>query len=49
MIHLCPRGQENNVFFSCLFFNKLPWKLGILLSDVDMGDKQGFGARAEIF
>jgi hypothetical protein len=24
MLQLCPRGQENNAFFNCLFLNKLP-------------------------
>jgi hypothetical protein len=24
MLRLCPRGQENNAFFNCLFLNKLP-------------------------
>jgi hypothetical protein len=31
MLCLCPRGQENNAFFNCLFLNKLPRKLRILL------------------
>ncbi len=25
MLRLCPRGQENNALFSCLFLNKLHW------------------------
>ncbi len=38
MLRLCPRGQENNTFFNCLFFNKLPRELRILLSEADMAD-----------
>ncbi len=49
MLRLCPRGQENNAFFNCLFLNKLPRELRILLSEADMADKQAFGARAELF
>jgi hypothetical protein len=49
MLRLCPRGQENNAFFNCLFLNKLPRELRILLSEADMADKQTLGARADIF
>jgi hypothetical protein len=46
MLRLCPRGQENNAFFNCLFLNK---ELRILLSEADMADKQALGARANLF
>ncbi len=49
MLHLCPRGQENNAFFNCLFLNKLPRELRILLSEAEMADKQALGARADLF
>jgi hypothetical protein len=49
MLSLCPRGQENNAFFNCLFLNKLPRELRILLSEADMADKQALGARADLF
>jgi hypothetical protein len=49
MLRLCPRGQENNAFFNCLFLNKLPRELCILLSEADMADKQALGARANLF
>jgi hypothetical protein len=49
MLRLCPRGQENNTFFNCLFLNKLPRELRILLSEADMADKQALGARADLF
>ncbi len=48
MLRLCPRGQENNAFFSCLFLNKLPRELRILLSEADMADMQALGARGSI-
>ncbi len=49
MLRLCPRGQENNAFFNCLFLNKLPRELRILLLEADMADKQALGARADLF
>jgi hypothetical protein len=49
MLRLCPRGQENNAFFNCLFLNKLPRELRILLSEAEMADKQALGARANLF
>jgi hypothetical protein len=49
MLRLCPRGQENNAFFNCLFLNKLPRELRILLSEADIADKQALGARADLF
>jgi hypothetical protein len=48
MLRLCPRGQEN-AFFNCLFLNKLPRELRILLSEEEMADKQVLGARADLF
>jgi hypothetical protein len=49
MLGLCPRGQENNAFFNCLFLDKLPRELSILVSEADMADKQALGARADLF
>jgi hypothetical protein len=49
MLCHCPRGQENNVFLNCLFLNKLPRELRILLSEADLADKQTLGARADLF
>jgi hypothetical protein len=42
LLRLCPRGQENNAFFNCLFLNKLPRELRILLSEAEMADKQAW-------
>jgi hypothetical protein len=49
MLRLCPRGQENNALFSCLFLNKLHWELSILLLKADIADKKVLGARADLF
>jgi hypothetical protein len=46
MLRLCHRGQENNALFNCLFLNKLPRELRILLSEAD---KQALGARVDLF
>jgi hypothetical protein len=42
MLRYCPRGEENSVFFNCLFLQKLPRELHILLSEADMADKRFF-------
>ncbi len=47
MLRLCPRGQENNAFFNCLFLDKLPRELRILLSKADMADKQALGRQRQ--
>ncbi len=41
--------MEKNAFFNCLFLNKLPRELHILLSEADMADNQVLGARADLF
>jgi hypothetical protein len=41
MLRLCPRGQEKNAFFNCLFLNKLPRELHILLSEADVVRQSG--------
>ncbi len=40
---LSPRGQENNTFFTCMFLNKLPRELQILLSKSRNGGHAGVG------
>jgi hypothetical protein len=47
MLRYCPRGEENSVFFNCLFLQKLPRELRILLSEADMADKRLFSERAD--
>jgi hypothetical protein len=43
----CPRGEKSSVFFNCLFLQKLPPEMRILLSEADMGDKRLLGDRAD--
>jgi hypothetical protein len=47
MIRICPRGEENSVFFNCLFLQKLPRELRVFLSEADMADKRLFSGRAD--
>jgi len=47
MIRLCPRGQENNVFFNTLFLSKLPRDLRTHMSGVPMADKQVVAAQVD--
>ena len=49
MLRLCPRGQENNVFFNSLFLSKLPREIRVLLTEADLDNKQELGARADAF
>ncbi len=49
VLHLCPRGQENNALFHRLFLNKLPRDLCVLLAVLIMADKQALDARAVSF
>ncbi len=47
MMRICPRGEENSVFFNCHFLQKLPRELRVLLSEADMSDKRLLSARAD--
>jgi hypothetical protein len=49
MLRFCPRGEENSVFFNCLFLQKLPRELRILLSEADIADKRLLSKRADQF
>ncbi len=49
MLRLCPKGQENNIFFNCLFLNKAPREHRVLLSKAEMVEKQALGVRADSF
>jgi hypothetical protein len=46
-LRLSPRGQEKNAFFNCLFLNKLPKELHILLSEANK--QAALCARADLF
>ncbi len=47
MLRLCPRGQDNNDLFNCLYFNKLLNVLWVVLTEADMQDRQALGTRAD--
>jgi hypothetical protein len=46
MLRFCPRGEENSFFFNCLFLQKLPRELRVLLCKADMVDKRLLSERA---
>jgi hypothetical protein len=47
MLRLCPRGQENSLFFTYLFLHRLPRELRVLLTDVDHADRRLLSERAD--
>jgi hypothetical protein len=47
MVRLCPRGQENSVFFVYFFLHRLPRELRVLLTDVDHQDRRALALRAD--
>jgi hypothetical protein len=47
MLRLCPRGQENSLFFTYLFLHRLPRELRVLLTDVDHHDRRLLSERAD--
>ncbi len=47
IIRICPGGEENFVFFNCLFLQKLPRELRVLLSEADMADTRLLSGQAD--
>jgi hypothetical protein len=47
MLQICPRGEDNSLFFNCHFLQKLPRELRVLLSEADMADKHLLSARVD--
>jgi hypothetical protein len=47
MTRLCPRGQENNLFFTYCFLHRLPREIRVLLSDVDHADRRALAVKAD--
>jgi hypothetical protein len=47
MVRLCPRGQEDSVFFTYCFLHRLPRELRVLLTDVDHTDRRALSLRAD--
>jgi hypothetical protein len=46
-MRICSGGEETSVFFHCLFLQKMPMSLRILLSEAGMADSQLFRRRAD--
>jgi uncharacterized membrane protein YgcG len=47
MTRICPRGQENNLFFTYCFLHRLPREIRVLLADVDHADRRALAVRAD--
>jgi hypothetical protein len=47
MLRFCPRGEENSFFFNCLFLQKLPRELRVLLSEAYKADKRLLSEQAD--
>jgi hypothetical protein len=47
MLEICPRGEERKELFACLFLQRLPREIRVLLSEVDNKDPKALAARAD--
>jgi hypothetical protein len=47
IMRICSGGEETSVFFLCLFLQKMPMSLRILLSEAGMADSQLFRRRVD--
>jgi hypothetical protein len=47
MVRLCPRGEEQSIFFIYMFLNRLPRDIRSHLSGMDMADRTALAARAD--
>jgi hypothetical protein len=47
MTRICPRGQDNNLFFTYCFLHRLPREIRIMLTDVDHTDRRALAVRAD--
>ena len=47
MVRICPRGEEQSVFFIYMFLNRLPRDIRSHLSGMDMGNRAALAARAD--
>lgn len=47
MMELCPRGQENNIFFQFMFLQRLPKEIRIMLAEDDHGDLRRLAEKAD--
>jgi hypothetical protein len=47
MLEICPRGEEKTELFACLFLQRLPREIRVLLSEVDHKDPKALAAQAD--
>jgi hypothetical protein len=47
MLEICPRGEERTELFACLFLQRLPREIRVLLSNVDHKDPKALAAQAD--
>jgi hypothetical protein len=47
MLEVCPRGEEKTEIFACLFLQRLPREIRVLLSEVDHKDPKALASQAD--
>jgi hypothetical protein len=47
MLEICPRGEERTELFACLFLQRLPREIRVLLSEVDHKDQKALASQAD--
>ncbi len=47
MLETCPRGEEKSNLFACIFLQRLPREIRVLLANVDHKDPKALAARAD--
>jgi hypothetical protein len=47
MLEVCPRGEEKTELFACLFLQRLPREIRVLLSEADHKDPKALAAQAD--
>jgi hypothetical protein len=47
MLEICPRGEEKTTLFACMFLQRLPRELRVLLARVDHQDPKELAERAD--
>jgi hypothetical protein len=47
MLETCPRGEEKSNLFACIFLQRLPREIRVLLANVDHKDPKALATRAD--
>ncbi len=47
MLETCPRGKEKTNLFVCIFLQRLPWEIRVLLAKADHKDLKTLGMQAD--